>query len=103
MLSILSVLPNRPAPLSLLPLLTSFPQDTLLRHRLVVFVVSTTGQGDMPHNALLFWRRLLRRKLPPRCLARLRYACLGLGDSTYIKCASSLGPVLPLRPLPRPM
>ncbi|KAM4064642.1 FAD binding domain-containing protein [Hirsutella rhossiliensis] len=57
----------------------------LLDHRLVVFVVSTTGQGDMPHNSLIFWRKLLRKKLPPGCLASLRYTCLGLGDSTYLK------------------
>lgn len=58
---------------------------TLLDHRLVVFVVSTTGQGDMPHNSLVFWRKLLRKKLPPGCLAAMRYTCVGLGDSTYLK------------------
>ncbi|PHH85500.1 hypothetical protein CDD83_332 [Cordyceps sp. RAO-2017] len=58
---------------------------SLLECRLVIFVVSTTGQGDMPHNALLFWKKLLRRKLPPGCLSHLTYTCLGLGDSTYIK------------------
>ncbi|KAH6607787.1 nadph reductase tah18 [Trichoderma cornu-damae] len=45
----------------------------LLQHQLVIFVVSTTGQGDMPHNSLLFWKRLLRKKLPPNCLCRLKF------------------------------
>lgn len=46
----------------------------------------------MPHNSLLFWKKLLRKRLPPGCLAQLRYTCLGLGDSTYLKCASMLTP-----------
>ncbi|KAG6029280.1 NAPDH-dependent diflavin reductase [Claviceps citrina] len=57
----------------------------LLQHELVLFVVSTTGQGDMPHNALSFWKRLLRKKLPAACLSELKYSCCGLGDSTYPK------------------
>ncbi|KAL8352039.1 hypothetical protein RB601_002390 [Gaeumannomyces tritici] len=57
----------------------------LLQHCLVIFAVSTTGQGDMPQNASKFWRSLLRRKLPPSCLSRLAYTCFGLGDSSYPK------------------
>ncbi|KAI9167151.1 NADPH-dependent diflavin oxidoreductase 1 [Paramyrothecium foliicola] len=52
---------------------------------LVIFVISTTGQGDMPHNSLTFWKKLLRKKLPPGCLSQLRYTFFGLGDSTYVK------------------
>lgn len=43
----------------------------------------------MPHNSLLFWKKLLRKRLPPGCLSQLNYTCFGLGDSTYIKYASS--------------
>ncbi|ODA76731.1 hypothetical protein RJ55_08002 [Drechmeria coniospora] len=63
--------------------------NVLLQHQLVIFALSTTGQGDMPHNSLLFWRKLLRRSLPPGCLAPLQYTCVGLGDSTYIKVDGS--------------
>ncbi|PHH70969.1 hypothetical protein CDD82_6816 [Ophiocordyceps australis] len=59
--------------------------SALLDHSLVVFVISTTGQGDVPHNASVFWKKLLRRKLPPTCLEKLRFTCLGLGDSSYLK------------------
>ncbi|CAI6098366.1 unnamed protein product [Clonostachys chloroleuca] len=59
--------------------------NSLLQHQFVIFVISTTGQGDMPHNSLLFWRKLLRKKLPPGCLSQVRYTCFGLGDSTYLK------------------
>ncbi|PON15324.1 hypothetical protein C2W62_24450 [Candidatus Entotheonella serta] len=48
-------------------------------------MISTTGQGDMPHNSLLFWKKLLRKRLPRDCLARVRFTCCGLGDSTYLK------------------
>ncbi|KAM0669970.1 hypothetical protein ACQRIU_000365 [Beauveria bassiana] len=57
----------------------------LLQNELVIFVISTTGQGDMPHNSTLFWKRLLQRKLPADCLAPVQYTCFGLGDSTYLK------------------
>lgn len=59
--------------------------NALLQHSFVIFVISTTGQGDMPHNSLVFWKRLLRKKLPPGCLSTLKYTTFGLGDSTYVK------------------
>jgi len=58
-----------------------------LDHGLVVFVISTTGQGDIPQNALAFWKSLLRKKLPPTCLAEVRFTAFGVGDSTYPKYA----------------
>ena len=51
-----------------------------------------TGQGDMPHNSLRFWKKLLRKRLPPGCLAQLRFTCFGLGDSTYLKYAMPTPP-----------
>ncbi|EXK35488.1 NADPH reductase TAH18 [Fusarium oxysporum f. sp. melonis 26406] len=59
--------------------------NALLQPDFVLFVISTTGQGDMPHNSLVFWKRLLRKKLPPGCLASVKYTTFGLGDSTYVK------------------
>lgn len=60
-------------------------QNALLQWQQVIFVISTTGQGDMPHNSLMFWKKLLRKRLPPGCLGQLSFTCFGLGDSTYIK------------------
>ncbi|EHA54937.1 hypothetical protein MCOR27_005677 [Pyricularia oryzae] len=57
----------------------------LLQYTVVIFVTSTTGQGDIPQNANRFWRSLLRRKLPPSCLSRLTFTSFGLGDSSYPK------------------
>lgn len=43
----------------------------------------------MPHNSVLFWKRLLRKRLPPGCLSNLKYTTFGLGDSTYVKLVQS--------------
>lgn len=48
-------------------------------------MVATTGQGDSPANMKQFWHFLLRKALPPTMLQNLRYAVLGLGDSSYQK------------------
>ncbi|KAI1113163.1 riboflavin synthase domain-like protein [Nemania sp. NC0429] len=57
----------------------------LLRYTLVIFVISTTGQGDLPKNARKFWKSLLRKRLPPDCLAQLKFTTFGLGDSSYFQ------------------
>ncbi|RUS68511.1 hypothetical protein EGW08_023727, partial [Elysia chlorotica] len=60
-------------------------QTSLIQEQLVVFVCSTTGQGDPPDNMRMFWKFLLRRDLPSSSLSRLQFAVLGLGDSSYQK------------------
>lgn len=51
--------------------------------RPVVFVVSTTGDGDPPDTALKFVRKIKNKSLPHDHLSHLRYALLGLGDTNY--------------------
>ena len=65
--------------------LDSFPVRQLPAERLVVYVVSTTGQGDVPDNMARCWRFLLRKSLPSNSLAGQQLAVLGLGDSGYAK------------------
>ncbi|GJQ80364.1 hypothetical protein Trydic_g12228 [Trypoxylus dichotomus] len=57
----------------------------LVSEKCVVFVCSTTGQGEEPDNMKNFWKFLLRKNLALDSLANLRYAVLGLGDSSYVK------------------
>ncbi|KAI8633431.1 riboflavin synthase domain-like protein [Xylariaceae sp. FL1651] len=57
----------------------------LLQYTLVIFVVSTTGQGDLPKNARGFWKSLLRKRLPPNCLRSVNFTTFGLGDSSYFQ------------------
>ncbi|CAM9404115.1 unnamed protein product [Scytosiphon promiscuus] len=65
--------------------LDSIPVSQALESSLAVFVVSTTGDGDVPNNMATFWRFLLRRGLPGSCLEKMRFAVFGLGDSGYAK------------------
>jgi sulfite reductase alpha subunit-like flavoprotein len=63
----------------------SYDVRLLPSERLVIFVASTTGQGDEPRNMKSFWRFLLRRSLSASALAKLSFAVFGLGDSGYQK------------------
>ena len=51
----------------------------------VIFVTSTTGDGEVPGNMQSFWRFLLQRSLHPQSLNKLNFAVFGLGDSSYEK------------------
>lgn len=57
----------------------------LIEEQYVVFVCSTTGQGEQPDNMKRFWKFLLRKSLPPDSLNGMNCAVLGLGDSSYEK------------------
>ncbi|KAJ5087793.1 hypothetical protein N7456_011409 [Penicillium angulare] len=59
--------------------------EVLCNYTLTIFVVSTTGQGDLPANARAFWKSLLLKKLPPTYLNGVDFASFGLGDSSYPK------------------
>ncbi|KAL6893936.1 hypothetical protein ACP4OV_008034 [Aristida adscensionis] len=62
-----------------------FDPRCLPSERFVVFVVSTTGQGDPPDSMKGFWRYLLQKDLDARRLEGVHYAVFGLGDSGYQK------------------
>ncbi|XP_028812932.1 methionine synthase reductase-like isoform X2 [Denticeps clupeoides] len=49
----------------------------------VVFVVSTTGDGEPPDTAVPFVRRIKKKTLRRERFARLCYALLALGDTNY--------------------
>ncbi|XP_067934633.1 methionine synthase reductase-like [Watersipora subatra] len=51
--------------------------------RLVVIVVSSTGDGEPPDTVCKFWRRVKRKTLPKDHFSNMRYTLLGLGDSNY--------------------
>ncbi|KAL2250757.1 UNVERIFIED_CONTAM: NADPH-dependent diflavin oxidoreductase 1 [Sesamum indicum] len=51
----------------------------------VIFIVSTTGQGDNPDSMKGFWRFLLQKNLTREWLKGVHYAVFGLGDSSYQK------------------
>lgn len=55
----------------------------IVKSTIVIFALSTTGQGEMPQNARSFWRTLLSSALKPGLLRRVQFSSFGLGDSSY--------------------
>ncbi|CAF0752467.1 unnamed protein product [Adineta steineri] len=51
----------------------------------ILFIVSTTGDGEEPENMRHFWRLIMRRSVSPGTLSHIHYGLIGLGDSTYPK------------------
>ncbi|CAI5724756.1 unnamed protein product [Peronospora destructor] len=64
----------------------AFPASQLLPQcSIVIFIVSTTGDGEAPENMRHSWRYLLQKKLGTQWLVGVRIAVFGLGDSSYAK------------------
>lgn len=63
--------------------LDSIQLRDVIQPMVVIFALSTTGQGEMPQNARKFWKTLLSGALKPGILRKLRFSSFGLGDSSY--------------------
>lgn len=46
--------------------------EELIQEKCVVFICSTTGQGEEPDNMKKFWKFLLRKNLPLNSLCNLQ-------------------------------
>ncbi len=57
----------------------------MLKPTVVVFALSTTGQGDVPQNARKFWKTLLSGALKAGVMRRIRFSSFGIGDSSYAR------------------
>ncbi|XP_027079113.2 NADPH-dependent diflavin oxidoreductase 1-like isoform X2 [Coffea arabica] len=75
---------RRCCPVSVL-CIDDFEPKSLPFEETVIFVVSTTGQGDVPDSMKGFWRFLLQRSLSKEWLKGVDYGVFGLGDSSYQK------------------
>jgi sulfite reductase (NADPH) flavoprotein alpha-component len=60
--------------------ITQFDERQLQEAKRIIFVVSTTGEGDAPDSAAKFVRMLMNEQ---RDLAQLEFAVLALGDRNY--------------------
>ena len=73
------------SPNCLFPYLTScfVLQFSIEKEKCVVFVVSTTGDGEPPDTVAKFWRRLRKKTLDSTFLKGLHFALLGRYFITY--------------------
>lgn len=60
--------------------LATIKPETLSKTSRILFIVSTTGEGDAPDNAAAFTRLLMSQKIN---LSHLHFAVLALGDRHY--------------------
>ncbi|XP_066258161.1 NADPH-dependent diflavin oxidoreductase 1 isoform X1 [Euwallacea similis] len=65
--------------------LNDFNIAQIAQERCIIFICSTTGQGEEPDNMKIFWKFLLKKSLPKDFLSQMKFAVLGLGDSSYSK------------------
>lgn len=60
-----------------------YPIEDLPNEKFIIFMVSTTGQGDPPDNMKNFWNFLLIKTLPSDSLSEANFALFGFGDTKY--------------------
>lgn len=58
-------------------------EDTNTKQQTIIIICSTTGNGDPPENASLFWRKIKNRNLPGSYFQNTHYLVVGLGDTNY--------------------
>ena len=49
----------------------------------IIIICSTTGNADIPDNALKLWMKIKNRKLDKTYYENMSYLILGLGDTNY--------------------
>ncbi|OBT92588.2 NAPDH-dependent diflavin reductase [Pseudogymnoascus verrucosus] len=59
--------------------------NELRKYTIVVFAVSTTGQGEFPANGRKLWKSLLRKSIPAGYLRHVDFTTFGFGDQSYVK------------------
>lgn len=65
--------------------LEEYDVSNLPTENIAIFIVSTTGDGEVPSSMKNFWAFLLKRSLRRDSLVGLTTAVFGLGDSSYEK------------------
>ena len=65
--------------------LRDYDPSILSKEIFVIFLVSTTGDGEVPSNMKSFWNFLLKKSLHSSYLCKLKFAVFGFGDSSYEK------------------
>jgi methionine synthase reductase len=63
--------------------LNSLRDEEIIEFSLIVIICSTTGNGDAPDNANIFWRKIKNRSIDKKLFLNLNYAVLGIGDTNF--------------------
>ncbi|OAF70277.1 hypothetical protein A3Q56_01943 [Intoshia linei] len=71
--------------LSSLNEIDSFDFSGSTQYDSVTFLVSTTGQGDIPRNMNIFWSQLMRNSVQPQAFKNMTFSIMCCGDSVYQK------------------
>lgn len=65
--------------------ISDYDWSQLENEKLVLFIVSTVGQGSEPTPMKKFWSFIMKKSHPSDMFAHLQAAVIGLGDSSYMK------------------
>ena len=57
--------------------------SNLPTEKFIIFLISTTGQGEAPSSMISFWHFLLMKDLPKDALTDVNFTIFGLGDRVY--------------------
>lgn len=60
-----------------------FEDNNNIKNEIIVIVISTTGNGDVPISSEKWWRFIKKRTLDKDYCEGLKFCVLGLGDSNY--------------------
>jgi sulfite reductase alpha subunit-like flavoprotein len=63
----------------------SHQNQPLNDYKIIIFICSTTGDGEEPDNMKQFWKFLLLKSHDKNLFQDLQCAVFGLGDSSYAK------------------
>jgi len=67
-----------------------FPPERLLEPGVsAMFIIATSGDGEIVSDMKEFWKFFLRKKMGPSSLMNLSMSIFGLGDSSYEKYNAS--------------
>ena len=58
---------------ALLISMNDYDLNRLGEDSLIIFICSTTGQGDVADNMKQFWKAIMRKTLPVNCLENLNF------------------------------
>lgn len=57
--------------------------EAIQHYDFILILCSTTGNGEIPENGTIFWKKIKNRKQPVCCFQGKHYRVCALGDTNY--------------------